>query len=108
MSMFTEANAVEEFILDRMVKLGWTYIFGPDLPRSHGNVLLEPVLTEALCLLNPEIAEDSTRAEEVIYKLRAVIQGVGDDGLVRANEELMTWLRGERTMPFGPNGEHVT
>ena len=106
--MFTEANAVEEFILDLMVKLGWTYVFGPDLPRTYGDTLLESVLTEALCALNPEIAEDPVRAEEVIYKLRAVIQGVGGDGLVRANEELMAWLRGERTMPFGPQGEHVT
>ena len=106
--MFTEANAVEEFILDRMVKIGWSYIFGPELPRSHGDVLLEPILTEALCLLNPEIGEDPARAEEVIYKIRAVIQGFGGDGLVRANEEFMTWVRGERTMPFGPNGEHAT
>ena len=106
--MFTEANAVEEFILDRMVRLGWTYVFGPDLPRGNGDVLLESVLSEALCELNQEIAEDPARAEEVIYKLRAVIQGVAGDGLVRANEELMAWVRGERTMPFGPNGEHVT
>jgi type I restriction enzyme R subunit len=106
--MFTEANAVEEFILDRTVQLGWTYVFGPDLQRSNADVLLESVLTEALCALNPAIAEDPSRAEEIIYKLRAVIQGVGADGLVRANEELMAWLRGERTMPFGPDGEHVT
>ena len=106
--MFNEANAVEEFILDRMVQVGWTYVFGSELPRTNGDVLLESVLTEALCSLNPEIAEDPARAEEVIYKLRAIIQGVGGDGLVRANEELMAWLRGERTMPFGPHGEHVT
>src|SRR5216684_7077547 len=98
--MFTEANAVEEFILDRMVRLGWTYVFGPELPRSNADVLLESVLTKALCELNPEIAEDPARAEEVIYKLRAVIQGVAGDGLIRANEELMAWMRGERTMPF--------
>jgi type I restriction enzyme R subunit len=29
------------------------------------------------------------------------------DGLVRANENFMAWLRGEKTMPFGHNGEHV-
>lgn len=27
---------------------------------------------------------------------------------MRANENFMTWLRGEKTMPFGANGEHVT
>jgi type I restriction enzyme R subunit len=106
--MFNEANAVEEFILHRMVQLGWTYVFGPELPRSNGDVLLASFLTDALCSLNPEIAEEPARAEEVIYKLRAVVQGVGGDGLVRANEELMAWVRGERTMPFGPHSEHVT
>ena len=30
------------------------------------------------------------------------------DGLVRANENFMAWLRGEKTMPFGHNGEHVS
>jgi type I restriction enzyme R subunit len=106
--MFTEANAVEEFILDRMLKEGWLYVFGPELPRTHSDFLLESVLTEALCSLNPEIDEDPARAEEVIYKLRAVIQGVTSDGLVRANEELMAWLRGERSMPFGPDGQFST
>jgi excisionase family DNA binding protein len=28
--------------------------------------------------------------------------------LLKANEELTAWLRGERSMPFGPNNEHVT
>jgi type I restriction enzyme R subunit len=88
--------------------MGWSYVFGPELLRTNGDVLLESVLTEALCSLNLEIAEDPAKAEEVIYKLRAVVQGVGGDGLVRANEELMAWVRGERTMPFGRNGEHVT
>ena len=105
--MFSEANAVEEFILDRMVRLGWTYLFGPELPRTSGATLLDTILTEALCRLNPEIAEDPARAEEVVYKLRAVIHGVGGDGLVRSNEEFMAWVRGERSMPFGPKGEHV-
>ena len=34
--------------------------------------------------------------------------GVRSDGLVKANEELAAWLTGERSMPFGENGEHVT
>jgi hypothetical protein len=79
---------VEDFILNRMVQLGWTYVFGPELVRSHNSVLLETVLTEALCLLNQEIAADPDRAEEVIYKLRALIQGAGGEGLVRANDPL--------------------
>lgn len=29
------------------------------------------------------------------------------EGLVRANEEFSKWLRGEKSMPFGENNEHV-
>lgn len=106
--MFDEANTVEAMVLARMTKTGWTYVHGPSLERSTSDVLLESVLTGALVRLNPDIAAQPVRAEEVIYKLRAVISGVLGGGLVGANEEFMSWVRGERTMPFGPNNEHVT
>jgi type I restriction enzyme, R subunit len=106
--MFTEANAVENFLLSRMTSLGWSYVHGPKLARSPNEAMLEPSVRSALTRLNPEISAEPDRADEVIYKLRGVILGVAGDGLVRANEEFMAWVRGERTMPFGPNGEHVT
>ncbi len=65
-------------------------------------------MREALIKLNPEIAAHPDRADEVIYNLRACILSVQADGLVRANENFMAWVRGEKTMPFGPNGEHVS
>ena len=70
--------------------------------------MVEPTVRDALIRLNPEIAESPDRADEVIYKLRGVILGVTGAGLVSCNEEFMSWLRGDRTMPFGPAGEHVT
>ena len=106
--MFNEATVVEAFILERMTNAGWTYTYGPLLVRQTTDVIVEPELIAALVRLNPEIAADQSRADEVIYKLRAVIQGVRGDGLVAANEKFMSWLREEQTMPFGPNGEHVT
>jgi type I restriction enzyme R subunit len=106
--MFTEANAVEEFFLARMTGLGWSYVHGPKLTRTSSDAMLEPSVRAALLRLNPEIAAEPDRADEVIYKLRGVTLGVAGDGLVRANEEFMAWVRGERTMPFGSNGEHVT
>ena len=106
--MFDEANTVEAMVLDRMTRLGWRYIHGPSLERSTSDVLLETVLAGALVRLNPNFAAQPERADEVIYKLRAVISGVLGGGLVGANEEFMSWVRGERTMPFGPNNEHVT
>lgn len=104
---FDEANTVEAMVLDRMTKIGWTYVHGPSLDRTTADVLLEPVLAGALRHLNPDIAAQPERADEVIFKLRAIIAGVGG-GLVGANEELMSWVRAEQSMPFGPDGEHVT
>jgi hypothetical protein len=43
----------------------------------------------------------------VLYKLRAIVLSVRSDGLIRANEEMTAWMRGERSMPFGQNNEHV-
>lgn len=106
--VFDEANTVEAMVLDRMTELGWTYLHGPTLPRSPSDVLLESVLTGALLRLNPDIAAAPDRADEVIFKLRAVIGGVIGGGLVGANEEFMSWVRGEQSMPFGADGEHVT
>jgi type I restriction enzyme R subunit len=85
----------------------WTYVAATTLPRQPGDVMVEPWVREALISLNPEIAEQPDRADEVIYALRAILLSVQGDGLVRANENFMAWLRGEKTMPFGPNGEHV-
>jgi type I restriction enzyme R subunit len=132
---FTESNTVEQMILDAATRLGsgavssmvreeppagwggslgeelkpscWTFVAATALPRQPGEVMVEPWVREALIALNPEIAEQPDRADEVIYALRAILLSVQGDGLVRANENFMAWLRGEKTMPFGPNGEHV-
>src|SRR2546429_576755 len=85
----------------------WSYVSGPEVPRQTGDVMVESWLRESLINLNPEIAAQPDRADEVIYNLRACILSVQADGLVRANENFMAWLRGEKTMPFGKNGEHV-
>jgi type I restriction enzyme R subunit len=133
--IFTESNTVEQMILDAATSLGsgagssvlredppsgwggslgeefkpsrWTYAAATVLPRQPGEVMVEPWVREALISLNTEIAEQPDRADEVIYALRAILLSVQGDGLVRANENFMAWLRGEKTMPFGPNGQHV-
>jgi len=132
---FTESNTVEQMILDAATSLGsgagssvvredplsgwgvslgevfkpsrWTYAAATALPRQPGEVMAEPWVREALIALNPEIEEQPDRADEVIYALRAILLSVQGDGLVRANENFMAWLRGEKTMPFGEAGQHV-
>ncbi len=127
--MFTEANSVEDFVLALLCgahrgelpfaaadgtavarvaeSLGWEYAEALALPRADTDVLVEPHLRDALVKLNPEIAEKPDRADEVIHKLRAIMLAVGSEGLVRANEMFTAWLRGECSMPFGPNNQHV-
>jgi type I restriction enzyme, R subunit len=113
---FNESNSVEQMILDAVsyrsltnqAIAGWNYLPGPQLPRLRSDVMVESWIREALINLNPEIAAQPDRADEVIYNLRACILSVQADGLVCANENFMAWLRGEKTMPFGPHGEHVS
>jgi type I restriction enzyme R subunit len=123
---FNESNTVEQMILDAVAAAGiaaplfagttrsvgrsdkWDYVPGLEVPRQPGDVMVEGWLRDALIRLNPEIAFQPDRADEVIYALRAIILSVQTDGLVRANENFMAWLRGEKTMPFGHNCEHVS
>src|SRR2546426_12533622 len=119
--MFTEANTVEQMILDAVTRPGgtpasmvredappyrgeslgdalrparWTYAPHTDVPRQLSDVMVEPWVREALIHLNPEIAAQPDRADEVIYNLRACVLSVQADGLVRANENFMAWLHG--------------
>ena len=78
------------------------------LPRDEHEPWVETSLIDALKRLNPEIQAKPDLAEEVLYKLRAIVQSVRSDGLIKANEEFTAWLRGERSMPFGQNHEHVS
>jgi type I restriction enzyme R subunit len=92
----------------KIAGLGWHYVAPADLPRRPQEVLVEPHLRHSLIRLNPDIAAVPGRADDVLYRLRAIVMGARSDGLVKANEEFAAWLLGERSMPFGANGEHVT
>ena len=87
---------------------GWHYLSHQNLPRQPEEALVEDHLNEALIRLNPTIAAQPDRVDDVLYRLRAIIMGVRSDGLIKANEEFAAWLTGERSMPFGEHGEHVT
>lgn len=108
MNSFNESNTVEAFIRDRLKSSGWTFVDRDKLARQQQDVLVESDLRDILVRLNPTIAGRPERADEVLYRLRAAIMTVRDTGLVKANEEFAAWLLGERSMPFGENGEHVT
>ena len=106
--MFNEENSVENYVRDLLIEKGWTYVPYDKLERKETDVLVEKQVTDALIKLNPTIAEDPDRAEEVLYRLRAIILSARVTGLIKANEEFSKWLKNEKTMPFGENGEHVS
>lgn len=120
---FNELNSVENYIIHQLsgVNLNngivsepkanygvkWQYKSQADLNRGVNEVLLESELTDALIRLNPEIQAKNELADEVIYKLRAILLSVNQVGLVKANEEFFNWMMGDKTMPFGENNRHV-
>ncbi len=85
----------------------WKYVPASELPRHSQDILVEPILVEALMQLNPAINGHPDRAEEVIHKLRGILVITRQIGLVRANEQFSEWLRGENTMPYGENHQHI-
>ncbi len=123
--MFNEENTVEQMVLDtlgsnisedkvaeerehyRGTVKGWRFVPADQLPRQHSDVLVESMVRDALIRLNPEIAAQPARADEVLYRLRTLPLSVQGEGLVRANELFTEWLRGEKSMPFGEDGEHT-
>lgn len=108
-SKFNEGNTTEEFIRDTLTQLPglrWEFIKHNALGRKESDVLVEPMVKEALIKFNPDIAADPAKADEVLYHLNAVLLE-GKTNLVKANEQLMEWLRGEKSMPLGTNHEHV-
>ncbi len=89
-------RTVQDAVLDRLQKqdLGWIFVKPNDLGRSPQQVILEADVRDALIRLNPVIEEDPSRVDEILPRLRAALLAVGDDGLVRANNNLSEWLRG--------------
>ncbi len=121
---FTELNSVEHYIIHQVsgVNLNqgqvsttpkkpygaqWQYQSPEELGRGVNEVMVEAEVKAALLRLNPEISQKPELADEVIYKLRAILISVNQIGLVKANEEFFKWLTGEKTMPFGENNRHV-
>jgi type I restriction enzyme R subunit len=120
---FTELNSVEYHIINQLTGVNlnqpilnepkvrhgfeWVYKSPEELERGVNEVMVETELRDALIRINPEIKQKPERADEVIYKLRAILISVNQTGLVRANEEFAKWITGDKTMPFGENNRHV-
>ena len=104
---FNEQNTVEHFIIHQLTGVNlnamqgnpawaghgfvkedaveydsvkWKYVQADLLQRDITEVFVEKELKEALCRLNPDIAANPDRAEEVIHKLRAILITVNNVG----------------------------
>ena len=106
-ALFNEDNTMEQMIISILKENGWTYIPAEKLPRMYSDVMVEPMVKEALIRLNPEIAAEPSRADEVIYKLRTVIFSVQSHNLVTQNELFKKLVFEENSFPFGKDGRMV-
>ncbi len=72
----------------------------PVIDRNFEEVLVEPLVADALKRLNPLISETPARVDEVMRQLRALVLSASDDGLMSANERMTSWLRGHGAVKF--------
>ncbi len=99
MSDLNEAT-VQYGLAKRLENAGWVYAADETLGRDVDGVFMVDDLEKALVRLNPEITAQPERASEVLSRLRAVLLGVRNDGLVSANEEFVQWMCGRRTVKY--------
>lgn len=107
MSHFDELNTIEQMTIDTLRQNGWTYVKAADLPRTYDSVLVEPMLRDALVRLNPCIAAEPSRADQVIYRLRSLILSARPGNLIAQNEIFKQFIFERNTFPFGKNGKAV-
>ena len=105
--MFNEDNTIEQMLITTLRKNGWEYIEADQLPRRHEDVMVESMVKEALIRLNPEIAEEPSRADDVIYKLRSLILSAQPHNLVTQNEQFKKLVFEKNSFPFGKNRQMV-
>ncbi|WP_409344815.1 type I restriction endonuclease subunit R [Paenibacillus sp. MBLB4367] len=105
--MFNEDNTIEQMVLTTLKINGWKYIPADELLREYSDVMVETMVKEALIRLNPEIAEEPSRADEVIYKLRTLILTVQPHNLVTQNELFKKMVFEENSYPFGKDGRMI-
>lgn len=107
MPVFNEDNTIEQMLISSLKNNGWKYVPAEELPRNYSDVMVEPMVKEALIRLNPEIAEEPSRADEIIYKLRTIILSVQAHNLVTQNELFKKMMFETNSYPFGKDGRMI-
>src|SRR5689334_212331 len=102
MATFTESSTTQACVVDRLTRpdLGWRFVAGDALARDATEVLVEEDVIWALQRLNPLVARQPERVDEVLPKVRALVLAAYNDGLIAANERMISWLRGLEAHQF--------
>lgn len=108
MPKFNEDNTTEQMLLTTLQRNGWEYIPAEELDRDESDVMVESMVRAALIRLNPEIAQDESRADEVIYRLRTLFLSTNAQNLVTQNEAFKELVFEKNSYPFGENGRQVS
>ena len=106
--MFNEDNTTEQMIISTLKNNGWTYIPPEQLNRQESDVIVESMVREALIRLNPEIAAEESRADEIIYKLRALFLSTNAQNLVTQNETFKQMVFEKNSYPYAEDGKPVS
>jgi type I restriction enzyme R subunit len=105
--MFLEAD-LETMIIEQLVSNGWNYISPSDLPRQSSDIMVESMVRNSLCTLNPLIASHPAFADEIIYKIRALFLSSKPHNLVSDNEKFKNFVFEQNSYPFGKDGQMAT
>ena len=105
MAYFNEDNVTEQMCIEIAKEAGYQYCGVDELREAKNDVIVEPLLQEALIKINHiTLAE----AQIVIQKVKDVIyQGMTGD-IITANQNLRNLFFKENSFPFGRDGEHKT
>ena len=95
-----ELASVQAPLVQALAEQGWTHVPGHALDRDDTSPFLEVDLVGALVRLNPLIAEEPERAQEVMRRLRTLPLTASEVGLVTANRDFAFWLRGLNTHEY--------
>ena len=78
------------------------------MPREYADSFVESMVKDALIRLNPEITEDPNKADEVIFKLRALFLSTNSQNLVTQNKLFKQLVFEKNSFPFGKDGRQVS
>lgn len=101
MSGFNESS-YENSIIELLVNLGYTHLYGPDVKRDMQQPLYEEQLRSSIESINPELPSDAI--EEAIYKINNYEVGT----LISKNEVFTDYIQNGVTVTYRENGEAVS